>query len=109
MKVKVSKVFANFINKTAKELGFKAEASVVTMSERGYRLNVGLDAMLDAQDNGDYDWCEDEYKVIRVAYPDEYYAMPQYMTTASLTKEFRRRGVSTADELKEMVRSMCEI
>lgn len=109
MKVKVSKVFADFINKTAKELGFKAEASVVTMSERGYRLNVGLDAMLDAQDNGDYDWCEDEYKVIRVAYPDEYYAMPQYMTTAFLTKEFRRRGVTTEAELKEMVRSMCEI
>lgn len=109
MKVKVSKVFAKFINDTAKELGFKAEASVVTMSERVYRLNVGLDAMLDAQDNGDYDWAEDEYKVIRVAYPDGYYAMPQYLTTASLTKEFRRRGVSTADELKEMVRSMCEI
>jgi len=109
MKVKVSKVFADFINKTAKELGFKAEASVVTMSERGYRLNVGLDAMLDAQDNGDYDWAEDEYKVIRVAYPDEYYSMPQYMTTASLTKEFRRRGVTTEAELKEMVKEMVEI
>lgn len=109
MKVKVSKVFADFINKTAKELGFKAEASVVTMSERGYRLNVGLDAMFDAQDNGDYDWAEDEYKVIRVAYPDEYYAMPQYMTTASLTKEFRRRGVSTEEELQQMLREMCEI
>ena len=37
MKIKVSKVFADFINKTAKELGFKAEASVVTMGERGCR------------------------------------------------------------------------
>jgi len=109
MKVKVSKVFAAFINKTAKELGFKAEAEVVTMSERGYRLNVGLDAMLDAQDNGDYDWGEGEYRAIRVVYPEEYYACPQYLTTASLNKEFRRRGVTTADELKQMVRSMCEI
>ena len=56
MKVKVSKVFADFINKTAKELGFKAEASVVKMSERAYCLNVGLNAMLDAQDTDDYDW-----------------------------------------------------
>lgn len=109
MKVKVSKVFANFINKAAKELGFKAEASVVTMSERGYRLNVGLDAMLDAQDNGDYDWCEDEYKVIKVLYPEEYYAMPKYLTTASLNKEYRRRGVTTDAELKEMVKEMVEI
>lgn len=109
MKVKVSKVFAAFINKTAKELGFNAEASVVTMSERAYRLNVGLEAMLDAQDTDDYDWGEDEYKVIKVAYPDGYYAMPQYLTTASLNKEFRRRGVTTEDELKQMVRSMCEV
>lgn len=109
MKVKVSKVFAKFINDTAKELGFKCEASVVTMSERGYRLNVGLDAALDAEDNGDYDWAEDEYKVIRVAYPEEYYAMPRYLTTAELTKEFHSRRVTNADELKEMVRSICEI
>lgn len=109
MKVKVSKVFAKFINDTAKELGFKCEASVVTMSERGYRLNVGLDAALDAEDNGDYDWAEDEYKVIKVLYPEEYYAMPTYLTTASLTKEFRRRKVSTEEELQQMLRDMCEI
>lgn len=109
MKVKVSKTFAAYINKTAKALGFKAEASVVTMSERGYGLNVGLDAMLDAQDNDDYDFLEEEYKVIRVVYPDEYYAMPKYLTTASLTREYRRRNVSTESELQQMLRDMCEI
>ena len=109
MKVKVSKVFADFINKTAKELGFKAEASVVKMSERAYRLNVGLNAMLDAQDTDDYDWGEDEYKVIRVVYPEDYCACPQYLTTTALNNEYRRRGVTTADELKAMVCSMCKI
>ena len=109
MKVKVSKIFAAYINKSAKALGFKAEASVVEMSERAYRLNVGLDAMLDAQDNGDYDWAKDEYKVIRVTYPDEYYATPKYLTTASLNREFRRRGVTTENELQQMLRYMCEI
>lgn len=109
MKVKVSKVFADFINKTAKELGFKAEASVVKMSERAYCLNVGLNAMLDAQDTDDYDWGEDEYKVIRVVYPEDYCACPQYLTTTALNNEFKRMGVTTADELKAMVRSMCEI
>ena len=109
MKIKVSKKFADFINKTAKELGFKCEASVVTMGDKGYRLNIGLDAMLDAQDNGDYDWCEGEYKAIRVNYPAEYYAAPKYLTTAELTKEVRRRHVSTTDDLKDMVRYMCEI
>ena len=109
MKIKVSKVFADFINKTAKELGFSAEASVVKMSERAYRLNVGLNAMLDADDYGDYDWAEDEYKVIRVVYPEEYYACPQYLTTAMLINEYRRRGVSTIDELKLMLKDMLSI
>jgi hypothetical protein len=44
-----------------------------------------------------------------VVYPEEYCACPQYLTTTSLNKEFRRRGVTNADELKAMVRSMCEI
>jgi hypothetical protein len=109
MKIKVSKVFADFINKTAKELGFKAEAKVVTMSERGYCLNVGLDAAQDAENYGDYDWRKDEYKAIRVCYPYEYYAMPRYLTTAALVREFRRSSVQTIEELKTMLRDMCEI
>lgn len=109
MKIKVSKVFADFINKTANELGFSAEASVQRMSERGYVLNVGMAAQLDADDYGDYDWAEDEYKVIRVVYPAEYYACPQYLTTKSLTDEYRRRGVSTIDELKLMLKDILSV
>lgn len=109
MKIKVSKVFADFINKTAKELGFCAEASVQRMSERGYVLNVGMAAQLDADDYGDYDWAEDEYKVIRVVYPEEYYACPQYLTTKALNDEYNRRGVSTIDELKQMLKDILSI
>lgn len=108
MKVKVSKTFAAFINKAAKELGFKAEASVVTMSSRSYKLNVSMD-LFEAEETGDYDFVEDECKAIKVVYPDDYYAMPKYLTTASLTKEFRRRGLTTEAELKEMLKDMCEI
>ena len=109
MKIKVSKVFADFINKTAKELGFSAEASVVTMSENAYRMNVGFGAQLDADDYGDYDWSTGKYKAIRVCYPDSYYAMPTYLTTAALQREYRSTNVSNVDGLKQMLRSMCEI
>ncbi len=107
MKIKVSKVFAKFINDTAKQLGFKCEASVVTMGEKGYRLNVG--DPFDAEDNGDYDWATGEFKAIRLDYPCGYYAMARYLTTAMLTRESRHRGVTTADELREMLRDMCEV
>ena len=106
MKIKVSKVFAKFINDTAKQLGFKCEASVVTMGERGYRLNVG--DLFDAEDYGDYDWVTGEYKAIRIVYPSNYYAMARYLTTAQLSREFQRRGVTTPDALREMLRDMCE-
>lgn len=108
MKVKVSKVFADFINKTAKCLGFQAQASVVTMSERAYRVNVSTDIYA-AEEHGDYDFVTGQAKAIRISYPDSYYAMPKYITTQELTREFRRRGVSTESELMQMVRNLCEI
>lgn len=108
MKVKVSKTFAAYINKAAKELGFKVEASVVTMSGRAYKMNVSMD-LYEAEGTGDYDYVEDEAKAIRVEYPAEYYAMPKYITTAELNREYRRRRVETEQELKEMLREMCEV
>ena len=108
MNIQVTKVFANFINKTAKELGFKAEASFVLMTEGMYRAYVANpeDAMWDGRD---YDWDKRMYKAIRVDYPDDYYACPRYLTTIELCKEFKRKGVANWNELKEMVRDMVEI
>ena len=48
-------------------------------------LNVaGTLGMLEAQDNGDYDWVADEYKAIKIVYPEECYACAQYATTKRL-------------------------
>ena len=106
MNVAVSKVFASFINKTAKELGFKAHAEVVEMSDRQYQLSVG--DIYDACDYRDYTGAGN-LKAIMVTYPDDYYACPQYLSTKTLVNEFRGRGVKTLDELKEMLRDMLEI
>jgi len=106
MIVKVSKVFASFINKTAKEMGFKAHAEVVTISRGAYSFTTGTD-LWDAGE--DYDYVAGTCKAIKVSYPDEYYACNRYLTTYGLTTEFRRRGVKTADGLKEMLRDMLEV
>ena len=105
MKVKVSKVFADFINKTVKDV----EARVVKMSENQYRMNLGGFAVWDAEEFGDYDWQTGEYKAIVVVYPYDYYACPRYISTKELTKEFKRRGVRDAEGLKEMVKDMIMI
>ena len=107
MNIQVSKVFAKFINATAKELGFEAEAYVVTMTEGMYRMCVGdpFHAWWEANDITP----DGMYKAIRIDYPAEYYACPKYLTTKQLVTEFRRSNVQTWGELKELVRQMVEI
>lgn len=110
MQIKVSKVFANYINKCAKEMGFKAEASVVTMSENQYRFCVGN--VFDAMDYGDYDLDDDGryiFKAIAIEYPSDYYAMTKYVSTIELLNEWRRRNGKTEQDCREMIREICEI
>lgn len=109
MNIKVSKTFANFINKTAKEMGFKAEASVVVLSENQAHGFLGMEGMFDADDYGDYDIASNTYKAIRVVYPYEYYACPMFITTGMLVREWRRRGGTDVQDLKDMLREMIEI
>ena len=108
MKIKVSKVFADFINKTAKEMNFKVSAKVVEFSENMYRLHVSYD-IFRAEDFGDYNYNTGKYKAIQLIYPEDYYACANYLTTYQLTQEFRRYNVSTISELKDMIKNICEI
>ena len=105
MNIQVSKVFADFINKTVPNV----EASVRKMSENEYRMHVGSLAVCLAAQYGDYDWQTDKYKAIVVLYPDDHYACPRYITTKELHEEFKRRGVKDAEGLKSMIKDMIEI
>ena len=108
MKIQVSKVFANFINKTAKELNFSVTAEVVTVSRDYYVINVCYD-LFGALDYGDYDVTTGKVKAIMLTYPEEFYACPRFLTTKELNKEFERDGVKDLEGLKKMVRNICEI
>ena len=108
MKIKVSKTFAKFINDTAKELNFKVSAKVVELSENSYRWNVDSD-IFRALDYGDYDISNRTGKAIMLVYPEDYFACPNYLTTYQLTQEFKRNSVSSLEDLKNMIKNMCEI
>ena len=105
MKIKVSKAFAAFMNKTFKANGLNYRASVVELSERAYFLNVSGTW----GDDLDYNINTGLFKAIRVEYPANYYACPLYLSTAGLVREFRSRGVTTFDALSAMIVDMCEI
>lgn len=106
MNIKVSKVFAKFINDTAKEMGFEAHAEVVALRSSAYTFATGNDMW---SGDCDYDWKTDTYRVIEVSYPWDFYATRRFLTTYELVNEFRKRGVKTVDELKAMLRDMLEI
>lgn len=91
-------------------MGFKAEASVVTMSENKYGYCVGN--VYDAMDYGDYDFDNDgryTFKAIAIEYPSDYYAMTKYVSTIELLNEWRRRNGKTEQDCREMIREICEI
>lgn len=105
MNIQVSKTFANFINKTAKEMGFRCKARVIDIPAHGYTFITGVDLW-----DGECDYSGNGmYKVILVEYPYEYYACSRHLTTYELTTEFRKRGVKTVEELKDMLYDMLAI
>ena len=106
MNIAVTKTFANFINKTAKALNFKAHAEVIAIPSSSYEFCTGT-SLWDAGD--DYDYSTRTCRVIEVSYPYEFYATRKFLTTYEFTREFRRRDVRTAEELQEMLRDMLEI
>lgn len=105
MRIQATKVFAGFINRTAKIQGFSVFAECLTLTENQYNTVVPFWDM----DFCDYVPATGKYRVIRLSYPGDYYAPARYLTTADLTHEFRRLNVRTVDGLRDMVRGLCEI
>ena len=101
MKIKVSKVFADFINANCENLS----ARVIKLSQSNYAWTVG-----DPWENAaDYDYNKGYFKAIEITYPANYYAAPQYLTTGLLCKEFRRRNVRDIAGLVNMLQDMLYI
>lgn len=109
MKVKVSKKFATFMNNTFMKFNLPYHADFVTMSQTKYSWCVDSDLCENSQDMDFDDDGNNIFKVIRVRYPEEYYATPMYLTTKRLNEEFRRNGVKTVEQLELLIKDMVEI
>ena len=106
MYVQVSKTFAAFINRTAKQKGFKARAEVVEVSENFYKWNVDI---FGPRDDRDFNWKTGKYKVIAVEYPGEYYAPVRYLSTDELINEARAAGVHDLASCQDMIYNLLAI
>ena len=106
MYIQVSKVFARFIDETAKLRGFSARATVVEVTENFYKWNVDI---FGPRDDRDYNWNTDKYKVIAVEYPGDYYAPVRYLSTNELITEARAAHVRTIEDARDMVQNLLSI
>lgn len=99
MKIQVSKVFAAFVNETAKERGVSLEASIRKRQLRPYENLC----------DQDYNWDTNEVREMVISYPAEYYACERVVRTDELVAEFNWRHVKTWEQLKDMVIDMFQI
>ena len=101
MKIKVTKVFAKFIEANCANIA----AEVVELSENAYSYNVG--SIWDAGD--DYNPATGKYKAICVSYPPDWYAPARYISTAQIVAEFHRHNVTNAAGLVDMLNDWLQI
>lgn len=101
MKIKVTNVFADFINANCANLS----ARVIKLSQSNYAWTVGDPC----ENEVDYDFKTGYFKAIEITYPANCYAVPQYLTTGLLCKEFRRRNIRDVSGLIKMLQDMLYI
>lgn len=82
MRVQVSKTLTVWLNNQFKQHNIPYKAVYTTMTQREYDWQVG-DTSMDTLEY-DYNFTTGKYRVIKILYPDDYYACPQYLTTRQL-------------------------
>ena len=87
MKIKTSKAFAKELQAQLKKASLRYTVEQVKMRPQHFRLFVDVNDFI--HDN-DYNFNDDCFTVLKVTYPTEYYACPQYLTTNDLIKVFRK-------------------
>ena len=101
MKVKVSNPMVKFLNAHINGMKFVLEKYTVD----NYRITVDYDLF---RNETDYNTKTGLMSTIKVLYPNEYYAMPYYLTTRELNKLFLMSDHTAAGFIKE-IRAAVEI
>lgn len=83
MVVKVTKKMASVLAKEFKDY----EIEYQEMTEQVYSYCVDIDSF---KHENDYDFITNKFKVIKIIYPADYYALPSYLTTNDLLKCFEK-------------------
>lgn len=98
MKVKVSKTMVKFLNDNLlKSKGYKAVFN--EMNTNQYSFYVSYEIM---DHENDYNYNTAKMKSIKILYPDDYYAVPRFLTTNDLVKIFKNSDKTVQGFLNEL-------
>ena len=92
MRIKISQTMVKFIKNT---LPKDHDVKLVKLTPKEYGWQVHYDGEYHAEQYGDYDYKTGLCKAIKILYPADYYAMPNYITTKDLKdyyKEAKEQG-----------------
>ena len=102
MKIKVTKVFAKHLASQLKDYDVK----VVELGDDEYQALVG-ESVYEAESWGDFNENTRATKAIRISYPDNYYALPRYLSTKEIHHTFK--GITTIEELNTEIKNALTI
>lgn len=100
MIVAVTKKMADAIDKRVRKMGYRAVVETMTPNE--FSIKVGNVFRHD----DDYNVASGMMQVIKIVYPDNYYAVPRYLTTMELRNVYRNSNGTYEgfmEELAELV------
>lgn len=104
MQIKITNKMVQMLKKALPDYDFK----IVKLNRREYATMVHYD-IFTAMDHGDYDYANDIYKAIRVLYPANYYALPNYITSKELKELVKNNNVNNSDDLLRELKNAYEI
>lgn len=102
MLVAVTKQMAYAINERVSQMGYAAVLESMTPNE--FSIKVGNVFMHDE----DYDMVTGRIQVIKIEYPDSYYAWPRYLTTKELRSIYKNSN-GTYEGFMDELASLVEI
>ena len=101
MKLTTTKTFANFLQKQFKNYKFSQEK----LTESQFSFYVDYDIY---ENEPDYDYETNKYNVIKVLYPQNYYATPTYITTKLINILYKKAN-NNFDTFLKLLKDEIEI
>lgn len=101
MKIKATKTMATALNKAMKNLGYKV--SLEKFTERQFALYVDIDSY---KHDADYNIEDGTFNVLKVEYPQNYYACNRYITTRDLVRAYKNSNQTYDGFIQAVIESI---